>query len=173
MDDLLNIINRIKTPQDIEENNLSIILDAQNSIELYKKTDYKNIVLKTHNKVINNDNEQYLKPWIKLDKMQKINRLMLYIKKYNLDKKKHNHLQKILIEALNEKKLCRKNEIVYDELKGIIIDIKELKQNKHGYFYLGIDISNLNITKTENTNKFVFKKLDIKNLVNKSLTKKD
>lgn len=159
-------INTIKISDTVESDFISL-LEYKDSLEIYNKFDYNKITInKKQKKIITDSTENiYAKPWIKLDKLQKINRLMAYVKSLKLNYDEENDLKKILIESLNDKKMIKKTEIIYDELKGIIIEITDLHKNSDNKFYIGKDISNLNIIKTENINKMVFKKLDIKNLL--------
>lgn len=161
MDYYLNKLNTINYDYVALENSSIIILSNKEAVDIYKQYDYMN--LNASNK-INEDNLnliQYLKPWVKLDKLQKINRLMAYINKLsNISNK--NDLIRNFIKLINDKSYkYKKNEIIYDEEKGEINEIKNLNKTSEDKYFIGSDISNLNIKTTIN-NKVQFKKIDFK-----------
>jgi hypothetical protein len=159
----------------IPESDLQItILNNQDTLNILNKYDYNKIVL---NKKTQPDTEspedeslQYNKTWLKLDKFQKINRLIQFINTMNLTKEEKLDLKILIVENINEKKLTKKTEIIYDETLGIVKEIINLKKNNCNKFYINKDITQLDVVKTEVINKnsiSSFKKLDIKNLLNK------
>ena len=74
--------------------------------------------------------ESFQKPWGKLDANLKINRLMKYAEKlqvdHALDESSFKKLRIILIDAVNNRKITRKNDVQYNEELGQIMDIKGL-----------------------------------------------
>ena len=114
---------------------------------------------------------EYYKPWGKLDKQQKINRLMAYVMKLkshmNLSNNEIIQLRTLLIGAINTRKITRGADVEYSEQIGEVVKIPSLKRNittKH--FYMGDeDDSDINVIKVTETPVGVkpLKKLDLKN----------
>ena len=77
--------------------------------------------------------EQFQKPWGKLDSTLKINRLLKYATtlqvEYSLNETDFRNLRIMLIDAVNNKKLNKKNSVQYNEELGIILDIQGLIYN--------------------------------------------
>ena len=148
-------------------------LSVKESLNILNKFDYNKIKLnkklKTETKQETDElyDDNYNKPWSKLDKFQKINRLIHYINKLNLNTEEKTNLKLLLIESINEKKLKNKDEIIYDSEKGIIIEILNLNKNINNNYYIKKDITNIDIVKTEVKNISTFKKLDIKSMFKK------
>jgi len=170
--DIYTSLNRIKLPKiKIDDIILITLLEPEDSLKILNQYDYNKINL---NKVkISDDIEdikhQYKKPWIKLDKFQKINRLMEYVKRLKISKDEEINLKNLLIDNINEKKITKKTDIEYDELNGLIIEIKNLYKNINNIYYINKDITMLDVVKTEICSKPVatFKKLNISNILNK------
>ncbi len=170
--DIYTSLNRIKLPKiKIDDIILITLLEPEDSLKILNQYDYNKINL---NKVkISDDIEdikhQYKKPWIKLDKFQKINRLMEYVKRLKISKEEEINLKNLLIDNINEKKITKKTDIEYDELNGLIIEIKNLYKNINNIYYINKDITMLDVVKTEICSKPVatFKKLNISNILNK------
>ncbi|MEX0595420.1 MAG: hypothetical protein WD512_02890, partial [Candidatus Paceibacterota bacterium] len=74
--------------------------------------------------------ENFQKTWGKLDANLKINRLMKYAAKlqidYALEEASFKNLRIILIDSVNNRKITRKNDVQYNEELGQIMDIKGL-----------------------------------------------
>ena len=106
---------------------------------------------------------EYNKKWGKLDKQQKINRLMHYVIKMNLPRTEQKQLQNLLIDAILNKIITKKSDIEYCDVIGEVTSIIELKRNVHsGIFYLGKDVTAINITiHAKQINIVPFKKLDL------------
>lgn len=89
--------------------------------------DFDEIVSLQNNKDISN------KPWSKLDKLTKIQKLQEYISDYasthNLTKEKEITLQKYIRQCLDRKKLQRVKDVLYDKDKCIIKSIPGLSYN--------------------------------------------
>ena len=170
--DIYTSLNKIKLPKiKIDDIVLITLLEPEDSLKILNQYDYNKINL---NKVkISDDIEdikhQYKKPWIKLDKFQKINRLMEYVKRLKISKEEEINLKNLLIDNINEKKITKKTDIEYDELNGLIIEIKNLYKNINNIYYINKDITMLDVVKTEICSKPVatFKKLNISNILNK------
>ena len=160
-------------------------LDVETSIKLYNNYNYQLISIKKQNSKlnknknknkdknedkdinINEDKDTYLKPWIKLDKFQKINRLMSYVNNLNLSVKEIFQFKKLLLNNVIDKKLLKKNEINYDDKKGIIISIYNLKKNSKNEYYINNDLNDCDIVKVEKNNNIKnFKNLDFNQLFN-------
>lgn len=99
------------------------------------------------------DNQQRLelcKPWSKLDKIVKLDRLDAYVETLNeklepstqgerLSQEKQKELKTFLRNSLHRKKLQRVKDVVYDKTKGCIINIPGLTMNKKRNFTLSKD----------------------------------
>ena len=112
------------------------------------------------------DGSEYCKPWGKLDKQQKINRLMDYVNRLKEQMSLSNgeivKLRSLLISAVNERKITRKSDVEYCETSGSILKIPGLKHNKQTkHFYIGTDSSDVNITKITSSGVSPVKKLDL------------
>lgn len=118
---------------------------------------------------ISQGTEEFLKPWGKLDKQQKINRLMDYvntlIETMSLSQEQVMQLRSLLITAVNDRKITRKNEVDYCDSTGKILKIPELKQNpENKKFYLGRDDTNTNLSGVTVKKLNPVKKLDLNSL---------
>jgi hypothetical protein len=78
--------------------------------------------------------DDYCKPWARLNKMQKMNKLNEYAGEY---KNKHNltdacmkELKIYLRKALDMRKITKKSDITYDSEKGVITQIPNLQHTK-------------------------------------------
>jgi hypothetical protein len=75
----------------------------------------------------------FQKAWGRLDTHLKINRLMKYAEKlqvdYKLNENSFKDLRITLIDAVNNRKITRKNDVQYNETLGEIMDIKGLTFN--------------------------------------------
>ena len=128
--------------------------DIKNDINNDKKNDYckelKNIAYKTMllngqdivpeiNNTNNNTLSSYLENessankkenWSKLDKTQKVKKLIIHIetlqKKFKLNEDESNKCQKYLLKCLERKALSKVKDVVYDKEKNLIIDIPNL-----------------------------------------------
>ena len=111
------------------------------------KTEVKTEVKKNDDDVIfqnlmeKESNERFTKPWAKLDKGTKLNRLQLFIKmeKINnaLNDSQENQLRTLLISYLEMGELNKKSTITYDTVNKNITEIKNLnfcKENNKYYF---------------------------------------
>ena len=77
-------------------------------------------------------------PWGKLDKTEKIKKIMLFSQKYKetnqMDDDEISILVLFLKDCLDRKRLTRIKDVIYDKLTGMITDIPALhfnKTNKH------------------------------------------
>lgn len=81
--------------------------------------------------------ECYLKPWNKLDKGMRLNRLKLFIQEYSekesLTENKKKKLSHLLLTACHNSKLTKNTEVEYDTNSGIIISIKTLKTDSTNF----------------------------------------
>ena len=90
---------------------------------------------------------EYKKKWIKLDKHQKINRIMNYINNMVdiISIPEHRlQVQALLVDYIMNK--CTKNfNVEYCEETGTIIALPDLKQNAVSkLYYIGIDVTEIN-----------------------------
>lgn len=77
-------------------------------------------------------------PWCKLDKTEKIKKIMEFTEKYKKDNNLDDEEAKLLVfflkDSIDRKKLQRVKDVVYDKTSGLIKDIPSLvytKTNKH------------------------------------------
>lgn len=167
----------------LESSNLLVSLGSYNRVQTalrqqaYKKTgDYDDLTGKNEREpqffnpdTVSNgssDYEDYLKPWGKLDKQQKINRLMAYINDLaastNMPREEQMQLKSIIISAVNERQITRKTDVEYCEKTGLVLKIAGLKQNPETKrFYIGTDVSDTRVTKTTDAKLAPVKKLDL------------
>lgn len=79
-----------------------------------------------NNETIANEKEN----WCKLDKTQKVKKLINYVelleKKYALTNEENNKCKSYLIKCLERKALSKAKDVNYDKLGGFIIDIPHL-----------------------------------------------
>jgi len=123
--------------------------------------------------------ENYLKPWGKLDKQQKINRLMSYVNvlkdDMSLTPVQITQLKQILIIAINEKHITKKTDVEYCEQTGSVLRIPALKLNTDtNLFYILNDLetnkaeitpsASIKITKTTAEKIQPVKKLNLNDL---------
>lgn len=142
-------MENIETSQN--EANATILLHDE-CIEL-KNIKYKTMLLsgaplketKNTNNLLNLDkfledekNFNKAEPWCKLDKTEKIKKIMDFVEKYkndnNLDDEEVKLLVSFLKDSLDRKKLQRVKDVVYDKVTGLIKDIPSLvytKSTKH------------------------------------------
>jgi hypothetical protein len=84
---------------------------------------------------------RFKKPWVKLDKGSKLNRLSIFIEKEieskNLDTDFQKKIKKILINACEKGSLNKVNDVEYDNEKQEIISIKNLiyDETKNSYSF--------------------------------------
>jgi hypothetical protein len=81
--------------------------------------------------LIQEQNQMLNRPWNKLEKGLKINRVKDFIDRANeewgLNKKNVTKLERLIISKIHRKVLSKKNDVNYDEEKGEIIDIPSLQ----------------------------------------------
>lgn len=115
------------------------------------------------------DAEEYLKPWGKLDKQQKINRLMAYINglkdEMALAGDQVVQLRQLMISSINERQITKKSDVEYCEKTGVILRVPGLKLNPDTKkFYIGTDTSDVKLTKVTTEKLQPVKKLDLNNM---------
>src|SRR3989344_60234 len=132
--------------------------------------------IKTHNRQVFEDSplqlgdfpmEHYCRPWFKLTKEQKLNRLMDYSKrmqkKYQLNEAEEKQLSYVLIDAVNADRLIRKDDVDYLDEEARVINIYSLKREDKR-FYLAGNVEH----KTIITDTFV--PLDLSKLIKPKIT---
>jgi len=113
---------------------------------------------------------EYNRSWSKLDKQQKLNRLMAYVNKLRddmqLNKDEVIQLRTTLVNAINNKIITRKNDVEYCDKTASILKIPGLMQNDtNRHFYIGRDDSSYEVTKVTSARTIKqLKKLDLSNL---------
>ena len=84
--------------------------------------------------LIHEQNQMLNRPWNKLEKGLKINRIKEYIKRSNdnwgLNISNLSKLEKLIIEKIHRKMLTKKNDVLYNEEEGIILSIPTMKFTK-------------------------------------------
>lgn len=157
--DIFSILNRIDTKEEplcITSGDASSpkILSINQSISILQNkecinaTDSGGFYDPTKSTLIESPESEYKKKWIKLDKHQKINRLMHYINNTNIIKENgimFKQVQTLLVDFIMNK--CIKNfNVNYNEIEGVILDVPDLKQNiSTKLYYIGTDITEINI----------------------------
>lgn len=110
--------------------------------------------------------DDYLKPWGKLDRQQKINRLMSYINELktqmSLNPEQITQLKQLMIQAVNERQITRKSDVDYCDKTGAVLRIPLLKLNSvTGKFYIGSDSTDVKVTGVSTAKINPIKKLDL------------
>jgi len=78
----------------------------------------------------------YKKPWARLPEFHKIVKVKEYVLSLKIqDKKQKQQLYDNLVKGIKEKKLTKKNNVVYDSDKGIITQINCVKFNEDKKIY--------------------------------------
>lgn len=174
--------------QNIDINEILESIDQINNQEKRKLTitmDFLPIIDDDINQITElqaSDSTQYAKAWGKLDKQQKINRLMAYVNKLSLAQDKAIQLRKLLIDGVVNKRLTRKTDVEYCQETGEILRIPKLKQQVNGmknFYLIGAtqplqplgtehmmipmeqEQENLKVTSTSKTSMIPMKKLDL------------
>ena len=80
-----------------------------------------------------NDDYLYRKPWNRLTEIHKIIKIREFVGKLNCSDENINNLKKILEKMVYEKKLTKKNTVVYDSKEGHIISIPILTYKNGEY----------------------------------------
>ena len=80
-----------------------------------------------------NDDYLYRKPWNRLTEIHKIIKIREFVEKLNCSDENINNLKKILEKMVYEKKLTKKNTVVYDSKEGHIISIPILTYKNGEY----------------------------------------
>lgn len=127
--------------------------------------DNNNINIKQIDNFLQNEKKSTLfqKPWTKLEKMYKIQKLNEYADKFgqneNMSEEQIDNLKKFLLLCLNRKRLQRSKEVIYNKETEEIIEINGLSLNNENNFTLK------NIEKKTSTLKNLpkSKKLKVKN----------
>lgn len=145
----------------MEEDDKYILPDSE-ALRLYQTYDYNNLDMLTDSDIIIDDNtETYKKQWSKLDKYQKINRLMLYVKSLDItDLEREKQLKILLIDSVINKILIKNTDVIYDEEKMEIKNIPDLIFTDK--YHIGEDITTVIIKECTNIgfnkSQFLFKK---------------
>lgn len=87
----------------------------------------------------NEKNNNKMEPWSKLDKTEKIKKIMFFSEIYkeqnNSTEEEINLLIQFLKDCLDRKRLSRVKDVIYDKTTGVIIDIPALHYNKSNKHY--------------------------------------
>lgn len=98
-----------------------------------KKIISTNIVESEKEEDMYNDDYLYRKPWNRLTEIHKIIKIREFVGKLNCSDENINNLKKILEKMVYEKKLTKKNTVVYDSKEGHIISIPILTYKNGEY----------------------------------------
>jgi len=98
-----------------------------------KKIISTNIVESEKEEDMYNDDYLYRKPWNRLTEIHKIIKIREFVEKLNCSDENINNLKKILEKMVYEKKLTKKNTVVYDSKEGHIISIPILTYKNGEY----------------------------------------
>lgn len=98
-----------------------------------KKIISTNIVESEKEEDMYNDDYLYRKPWNRLTEIHKIIKIREFVEKLNCSDENISNLKKILEKMVYEKKLTKKNTVVYDSKEGHIISIPILTYKNGEY----------------------------------------
>lgn len=98
-----------------------------------KKIISTNIVESEKEEDMYNDDYLYRKPWNRLTEIHKIIKIREFVEKLNCSNENISNLKKILEKMVYEKKLTKKNTVVYDSKEGHIISIPILTYKNGEY----------------------------------------
>ena len=137
-----NIVELIPQKQSIEElnkknksNNCKELQNIAYKTKRFNGTEIVPLIVNTNNNTLSNflNNETIANEkenWCKLDKTQKVKKLINYVQlleeKYNLVGEESAKCKSYLIKCLERKALSKAKDVIYDKLSGIILDIPHL-----------------------------------------------
>lgn len=83
-----------------------------------------------------NDEDIYKKPWVKLNSIHKILKIKEYVNNLYIELEEDRNKLKIdLINMIKNKKLTKKEMVIYDDVNGKVISLTSL-QYKNGKYYI-------------------------------------
>ena len=83
------------------------------------------------------DGDLYKKSWQKLNSIHKILKVKEFVNNLKMNSEKDKiKLKDKLVELIKEKKLTKKENVIYDEINGKIISLPNLQYKDGNYFYL-------------------------------------
>jgi hypothetical protein len=118
-----------------KSNNCKELQNIAYKTKRFNGTEIVPLVVNTNNSTLSNflNNETIANEkenWCKLDKTQKVKKLVNYVelleKKYNLVSEESNKCKSYLIKCLDRKALSKAKDVNYDKIGGIIVDIPHL-----------------------------------------------
>lgn len=108
----------------------TMLLNGSVLKETKSSNDLSNLDTFLNEEMKNNEAE----PWCKLNKTIKIQKMLEFVEKYKTENVLNESERQLLInflkECLDKKKLLRVKDVVYDKIKGTIIEIPSLVYNK-------------------------------------------
>ena len=128
------LINDQPTKKD-KANNCKELQNIAYKTKRFNGTEIVPLIVNTNNSTLSNflNNETIANEkenWCKLDKTQKVKKLINYValleKKYSLTSDESNKCRSYLIKCLERKALSKAKDVNYDKSEGIIIDIPHL-----------------------------------------------
>ena len=128
------LINDQPTKKD-KANNCKELQNIAYKTKRFNGTEIVPLIVNTNNSTLSNflNNETIANEkenWCKLDKTQKVKKLINYValleKKYSLTSDESNKCRSYLIKCLERKALSKAKDVNYDKSDGIIIDIPHL-----------------------------------------------
>jgi hypothetical protein len=115
-----------KLPQ---ENKLSETNTEKKDLNSSSETD--------NHKQIFADGDLYKKSWQKLNSIHKILKIKEFVNNLKMNSEKDKiKLKDKLVELIKEKKITKKENVIYDEINGKIISLPNLQYKDGNYFYL-------------------------------------
>ena len=130
-----NMIDNIKISNPVKEDECIELRNMKYKSMLLKKTNAKQLTKCNSN----NDIDSFLEKertqnkedqWTKLDKSMKISKITAFVESYsvnnNLNEKDKLFLYEFLIYCLEQKKLIKTKDVIYDKITGIITSIPTL-----------------------------------------------
>lgn len=125
----VNNTNAVKQEECIELRNMkykSMLLKKTNTKQLTKCNSNNDIDTFLEKERTQNKEDQ----WTKLDKSMKISKITAFVENYsdhnNLNEKDKQFLSEFLIYCLEQKKLIKTKDVIYDKVSGIITSIPSL-----------------------------------------------
>ena len=131
----INAIDNVKVNNPIKQEECIELRNMKYKSMLLKKTNAKQLTKCNSN----NDIDSFLEKertqnkedqWTKLDKSMKISKITAFVENYsnnnNLNEKDKQFLSEFLIYCLEQKKLIKTKDVIYDKTTGIITSIPSL-----------------------------------------------
>lgn len=124
---------------DKNQDNINLLTKIINNLEKIELVDNKNKIQETFNEI---DKMVYKRPWKKIPNFHKTVKIKEYLNENYKDKKIYDTIEKILLDAIDNKNYNKFELITYDQVLCKITAIPMLKQNSEGHFALELPNKN-------------------------------